>query len=48
MMKINTLQLQQRKSFILSLVMGVAIDGVWIGDSICWPLLHTTRNYKKL
>jgi hypothetical protein len=21
-------------------------DGVWIGDSIYWPLTRTTRNYK--
>jgi hypothetical protein len=26
----------------------VTIDGVWIGDSIYWPLIHTTRNYKQL
>jgi hypothetical protein len=48
MMKINTPQFQQRKSFVMSRVMWVAIDGVCIGDSICWQLLHTTRNYKKL
>lgn len=21
-------------------------DGVWIGDSVYWPLYHTSRNYK--
>jgi hypothetical protein len=26
----------------------VTIDGAWIGDSIYWPLTHTTRNYKYL
>jgi hypothetical protein len=24
----------------------MTVDGVWIGDSIYWPLIHTTRNYK--
>jgi hypothetical protein len=24
------------------------IDGVWIGERICWPLRHTTRNYKQV
>jgi hypothetical protein len=28
--------------------LGVIIDGVWIGDTIYWPLIHTTRNYKEL
>jgi hypothetical protein len=27
---------------------GVTIDGVWIGEWIYWPLIHTTRNYKHL
>jgi hypothetical protein len=26
--------------------MCVTIEGVCTGDSICWPLYHTTRNYK--
>jgi hypothetical protein len=26
----------------------VTIDGVWIGEWIYWPLIHTTRNYKQL
>jgi hypothetical protein len=25
---------------------GVTVDGVWIGEWIYWPLIHTTRNYK--
>jgi hypothetical protein len=25
---------------------GVTIDGVWIGERIYWPLIHTTMNYK--
>jgi hypothetical protein len=25
---------------------GVTIDGVWIGEYIYWPLIHTTQNYK--
>jgi hypothetical protein len=24
----------------------VTIDGIWIGEWIYWPLIHTTRNYK--
>jgi hypothetical protein len=24
----------------------VTIDWVWIGEWICWPIVHTTRNYK--
>jgi hypothetical protein len=27
---------------------GVTRDGVWIGEWIYWPLIHTTRNYKQL
>jgi hypothetical protein len=27
---------------------GVTIDGVWIGEWIYWPLIHTTRNHKHL
>jgi hypothetical protein len=26
----------------------VTIDGIWIGDSIYWPLIHKIRNYKQL
>jgi hypothetical protein len=26
----------------------VAIDGVWIGYWVYWPLIHTTRNYRQL
>jgi hypothetical protein len=26
----------------------MSIDGVWIDESIYWPLMHTTRNYKQL
>jgi hypothetical protein len=26
--------------------LGVTTDGVWIGEWIYWPLMHTTRNYK--
>jgi hypothetical protein len=36
-------------SWIIIIIMShvrVAIDGVRIGDSIYWPLIHTTRNYK--
>jgi hypothetical protein len=28
--------------------MKVTIVGVWIGDSIYWPLIHTARNYNSL
>jgi hypothetical protein len=35
-----------RTPLILSLIR-VTIDGVWIGDSIYWPLFHTTRKYKQ-
>jgi hypothetical protein len=34
-------------SEILSRV-GVTKDGVWIGEWIHWPLMHTTRNCKQL
>jgi hypothetical protein len=27
---------------------GVTIDGVWIGEWIHWPLIHTARKYKYL
>jgi hypothetical protein len=33
---------------ILSQFRGVTIDRVWIGEGIYWPLIHTTRNYKRL
>jgi hypothetical protein len=33
---------------ILSRSKCVTIDRVWIGELICWPLIHTTRNYKQL
>lgn len=29
-------------------VWGVTINGVWFGERIYWPLIHTTRNYKHL
>jgi hypothetical protein len=35
-------------SCIASCVVCVTIDGVWIGERIYWPLIHTTRNYKRL
>jgi hypothetical protein len=25
----------------------MTIEGTWIGDSIYWPLIYTTRNYKQ-
>jgi hypothetical protein len=27
-------------------IVHVTIDGDGIGDSVCWPLIHTTHNYK--
>jgi hypothetical protein len=33
--------------FILSRE-GVAVNGVWIGYCIYWPLIHMTRNLKQL
>jgi hypothetical protein len=33
---------------ILSCSMCVTIDGVWIGEWIYWPLIHTTQNYTQL
>jgi hypothetical protein len=26
----------------------VTMDGVWIGELIYWPLIHTTGNYRAL
>jgi hypothetical protein len=26
----------------------MTVDGVWVGDSLYWPLIHTSRSYKQL
>jgi hypothetical protein len=29
-------------------IKGVTIDGVWTGEWVYWPLIHTTQNYRQL
>jgi hypothetical protein len=44
-LKYDTVFLKYWFSETYCYIVRVTIDGVRIGDSICWPLLHTIRDY---
>jgi hypothetical protein len=44
-MSVVYLQKQQVVGVYIVSILGVIIDGVWIGEWIYWPLVYTAQNY---
>jgi hypothetical protein len=44
----NTFITKKIMIVMLSRFRSFTVDGVWTGELIYWPLIHTTQNYKQL